>query len=124
MIVKFAGGIVAASGTLCKDPITGKRIIVTTRKTPSSNPDKIRMYIRSAASYQRRKAPSEKECQLRQRFKEVTNAYLNMTQDEKEQYEQRWKKSRYRFNGKTYGTLRGFIVANLYAEAKSGLNPN
>ena len=60
MIVEFAGGITAASGTLCKNR-NGSRVIVTTRKAPTSNPNKVRMYIRSAGSYQRTKPYSEAE---------------------------------------------------------------
>lgn len=60
MIVEFAGGIAAASGTLCKNR-NGSRVIVTTRKAPSTNPNKVRMYIRSADSYQRTKPYSDAE---------------------------------------------------------------
>lgn len=60
MIVRFAGGIESASGTLCKNR-NGSRVIVTTRKAPSSNPNKVRMYIRSASSYKRQKPLSDAE---------------------------------------------------------------
>ncbi len=67
MIVEFAGGIISASGTLCKNR-NGSRIIVTTRRAPSDNKYKMRMYIRSAASYQRSGKPSEKEMAARELF--------------------------------------------------------
>lgn len=67
MIVEMIPGIKAASGTLCKSP-NGKRVIFTTRKAPSTNPNKIRAYIRSAESYKRKTPPSEKEQQSRLLF--------------------------------------------------------
>ena len=67
MLVEFAGGIEAASGTLCKNR-NGSRVIVTTRKAASKNPNKVRMYIRSAASYQRSSPPSDAELAARELF--------------------------------------------------------
>jgi len=70
MIVEFTGGIVAAaSGTLCKSK-HGTRVVVTTRKAPSSNPNKVRMYIRSANDYQRKKPFSENEKHAQELFKQ------------------------------------------------------
>ena len=66
MIVEFKGGIESASGTLCKTKRS--RIIVTTRKAASSNPNKIRMYLRSNDSYKRKGKPSEKELAARALF--------------------------------------------------------
>ena len=68
MIVEFAGGITSASGTFCKNR-NGSRVIVTTRKAASKNPNKVRMYIRSAASYQRSSPPSDAELAARELFK-------------------------------------------------------
>ena len=67
MRVEFNPAIKSASGTLCKEK-NGIRVVVTTRKAPSSNPCKMRMYIRSAASYQRSSKPSEKEIAARELF--------------------------------------------------------
>ena len=67
MRVEFNPAIKSASGTLCKDK-NGIRVVVTTRKAPSTNPCKMRMYIRSAASYQRSGEPSEKELAARELF--------------------------------------------------------
>lgn len=60
MIVEFVGGIAAASGTLCKNR-NGSRIIVTTRKAPSTNKGKMRIYLRSANSYKRKQPFSDAE---------------------------------------------------------------
>ena len=67
MIVEFAGGITAASGTLCKNR-NGSRIIVTTRRAPSSNKNKVRMYLRSANSYIRKQPLSDAEIAARNLF--------------------------------------------------------
>ena len=67
MIVEFANGLTAASGTLCKNK-NGSRVIVTTRKAPSTNPNKIRMYLRSASSFQRQGKPSKNALAARDLF--------------------------------------------------------
>ena len=74
MIVEFAGGITAASGTLCKNR-NGSRVIVTTRKAPSANKGKMRMYFRSANSYQRTKPLSKAELAAQELFT-VRRAYV------------------------------------------------
>ena len=67
MRVELAPGIKSASGTLmkCKN---GTRVIFTTRRAPSSNPCKVRMYIRTAEDYQRSTPVSEREIQIRALF--------------------------------------------------------
>jgi len=68
MRVEFAGGIIAAaSGTLMKRK-NGTRIVFTTRRATSSNPCKVRMYIRTAEDYQRSTPVSEHEIQIRNLF--------------------------------------------------------
>ena len=66
MKVTLIPGISAASGTLCKTK--NARIILTTRKAPSTNPNKVHMYIRSAESYKRKTQPSENEQRCRTLF--------------------------------------------------------
>ena len=67
MKVELVPGIKFASGTLmkCKN---GTRVIFTTRRAPSSNPCKVRMYLRTAEDYQRSTPVSEKEIQIRELF--------------------------------------------------------
>ena len=67
MIVEFTGGIEAAHGTLYKGK-NGTRVIITTRKAPSTNPNKVRMYLRSAKAYKRKKPASDAEIAARQLF--------------------------------------------------------
>ena len=67
MLVEFAGGIETASGTLCKNR-NGSRVIVTTRRAPSANKGKIRMYLRSANSYKRKTPYSDAEIAAQELF--------------------------------------------------------
>ena len=67
MTVEFIPGIISASGTLAKSK-NGTRIVVTTRKAPTTNPCKTRMYLRRASSYKRKSKPSEAEQNARALF--------------------------------------------------------
>ena len=74
MIVEFAGGIMSASGTFCKNR-NGSRVIVTTRRAPSSSKNKVRMYLRSADSYKRKKPFTDAEIAAQELFT-VRQAYV------------------------------------------------
>ena len=64
-----------------------------------------------------RKAPlSANERAARDIFKRITTKVADMSDDEKLTYAQEWRKANYKFNGKKYATLRGFIIAKLYDE--------
>ena len=67
MLVEFAAGIQAASGTLCKNR-NGSRVIVTTRRAPSTNKNKVRLYIRDAETYKRKKPYSDTEIAAHELF--------------------------------------------------------
>lgn len=66
--------------------------------------------------YTRKSKPTEKETVARNRFAKAYEVFNNMTQDEKMKYHNEWKAAKYKFNGKEYATLRGYIIARLYAE--------
>lgn len=68
--------------------------------------------------YERKAAVSDKELEARNLFKKISEKVAAMTDAEKQEYARQWKKANYKFNGKKYCTLRGFIVAKLYAEEK------
>ena len=69
MQVTFIPGIESASGTFRKYK-NGDRIIVTTRKAPTTDTkNRTRMYFRSAADYQRKSPVTEKEMAARSLFK-------------------------------------------------------
>lgn len=66
--------------------------------------------------YERKTPPTANERAARELFKLVTTKVAAMTDEEKQTYAQQWKKANYKFNGKKYATLRGFIIAKLYNE--------
>ena len=59
-------------------------------------------------------APSEKELERRRRFAEAQAVYNSLTAEELKEYAKAWKAGGYKFNGKRYCTLRGYIFAQNY----------
>ena len=75
--------------------------------------------------YERKTRVSEKEKAQRNRFSDVSHMLSSMSEEEKVRYALEWRKANYRFNGKKYATLRGYIMARLFAEktdSKQSLN--
>ena len=70
--------------------------------------------------YKRKAAVTQGEMESRGRFKRVTEIYTSLSDETKQQYSREWKKAKYKFNGKKYCTLRGYIIARLYADMKNG----
>ena len=68
--------------------------------------------------YTRKTPLSNAEIRTRQRFTLVSRQLREMTDEQKRQYNREWKQSKYCFNGKKYATLRGYIMARLYAANK------
>ena len=58
--------------------------------------------------------PSEKELERRRRFAEAQAVYNSLTPEELKEYAKAWKAGGYKFNGKQYCTLRGYIFAQNY----------
>ena len=117
MICTLIPGIQSISGTANKK--SRIRVVFQTRKSPTTNPNKVRMYLRTAESYERKSTLSEKEIAARERFKKCSNSFANMAEEQKRKYHKEWKAAKYKFNGKQYATLRGYIMARLYAENKN-----
>ena len=61
-------------------------------------------------------APSEKELERRKRFAEAQAVYNSLTPEELKEYAKAWKARGYKFNGKRYCTLRGYIFALAFAK--------
>ena len=59
-------------------------------------------------------APSEKELERRKRFADAQAIYNSLTPEELKEYAKAWKAGGYKFNGKRYCTLRGYIFAQNY----------
>ena len=69
--------------------------------------------------YGRRTKPSEAEIGARLTFANVSRIIKNMPEDKKMAYRKQWVKDKYKFNGKKYATLNGYIRARIYAEFKA-----
>lgn len=72
--------------------------------------------------YERTTMPKKEELARRARFAAITARVSQMSDEEKHQYAVEMKRDKYKFNGKKYCTLRGYIIARLYAEYKDGVN--
>ena len=105
-------GIESISGTMNKGH---ERIVFQTRKKRDGSSE-TRMYFRSAESYQRRTKITDKEIAIRQRFALVAERVRCLSPEARQAYADEWKRSNYKFNGKTYNTLRGYIMARMYAQ--------
>lgn len=81
-------------------------------------------YDRETGKYgYKRQAPvTKKEIACRAKFTLVTERLNQLSEDTKKQFAQQWKADKYCFNGKKYCTLRGYIMARLYAETEN-FNP-
>ena len=66
--------------------------------------------------YKRQAALSKKEIGARNKFTIVSRQIMNLTDEQRQQYANDWRAAKYKFNGKKYVTLRGYIMARLYAE--------
>lgn len=105
--VEFPDYMKGVSGTLRSITLndgTKRKVIVTCSKS-----GKQRMYLRDYKP--RTSKVSEKEQKQRSKFAEASQFYHNLSDEQKNAYQQQWVKSRYRFNFKKYATLRGYVIA-------------
>ena len=105
-------GIQNLSGTI-KSP-SGKKVIFKTFKRANGTTE-TRAYFVSPDSYQRRTKIKPKEIACRQKFSDAM-AKLNALSEEQA------KRSKYTFNGKQYKSIRGYIMARVYAELSAGVD--
>lgn len=68
--------------------------------------------------YTRKAAYSEKELASKARFAQIAAKIKALSDEQKAQYQKEWKAANYKFNGKKYCILRGYIMARLYDEMK------
>ena len=66
--------------------------------------------------YTRTTKLSEKELAARGRFAQISLLIKNLTEEQRTAYAKEWRSAKRKFNGKEYNTLRGYIMARLYAE--------
>ena len=105
-------GIAAISGSTKEK--NGKRIVFTHRA--GDKPGEGRMYIRPADCYRRTTPMSEKEIEAKVRFQRVSWQLNHLGEETKVKFAREWEKDGYKFNGKKYATLRGYIFARLHAD--------
>ena len=106
--VEFPDYMKGVSGTLRSITLndgTKRKVIVTCSKS-----GKQRMYLRDYKP--RTSKVTEKEQKQRNLFAAAASFYRDLSEEQKDFYQKQWKKNKYMFNGKKYGTLRGYVVAS------------
>lgn len=68
--------------------------------------------------YTRKAAYSENELASKARFAQIAAKIKALSDEQKMQYQKEWVAANYKFNGKKYCILRGYIMARLYDEMK------
>ena len=68
--------------------------------------------------YTRKAAYSENEIASKVRFAQIAGMIKALSEEQKAQYQKEWEAANYKFNGKKYCILRGYIMARLYDEMK------
>ena len=111
MKVVFMPGIASISGAMKSKH--GKTVVFA--HCQSDKPGQGRCYIRDA-EYKRSKPLTPGEQAARTRFHAVTQQLNAMSDEDKQRYAKEMHDARSRFNGKKYNSLRGYIMARLYAQ--------
>ena len=112
MKVTLPKGIASISGTFATSG-NKKLVAKTFRKADGSK--ETRMYWLET---QKRSTPvSPNEQANRARFAEASLFWKQLTLEERMRYTQAMKKDGYRFNGKEYASLRGYVIARFYQHA-------
>ena len=110
--VEFPDYMKGVSGTISTITLrdgTKRKTIVTCSKS-----GKQRLYIRD---YKPRTAKvSKNERDARTRFTAISEKIKNLSEEERMDYRKQWVAAKYMYNGKKYVTLRGYIMARMYAE--------
>lgn len=108
MKITLAAGIESISGK-------NGNMVFRTYKRPNGKTETC-AYILPRKGYRRSTKPSGNELAARSRFAQISLKLSNLTEEQRTRYAQEWQISDYKFNGKLYATLRGYIMARLYAE--------
>jgi signal transduction histidine kinase len=119
---EFADGIINVRGTLSKSSYEHKGKKYTTRVVAQvTSSGKQRIYLRR--SVERSSPVTEREQAARLRFKAVSDQVNAMSREEKQRYAQEMHDAQMLFNGKKYCSLRGYIMARLYAQIGDSIKP-
>ena len=88
----------------------GKKVV--TRVVAQVRNGKQKIYFRQDAE---RKTPlSQNEINARIRFAEASQYCRSLTQQQLDEYNRQGKKTGFKYGGKKYNTLRGYIMARFY----------
>ena len=68
--------------------------------------------------YERTNKPSDAEIDNRILFAKSAEYYKSLTPEQLQDYRDQFAADKFKFNGKRYNTLRGYIVAKFFAEHK------
>jgi hypothetical protein len=105
-IKSISGAMNVANGRQMVFKTYKKRAVDGTTKTET------RLYMMDRKE---RKTPlSENEMKARLRFKQATDYYNTLEEWQRAEYHHQWRADKYIYNGKKYGTLRGYIIARFY----------
>ena len=104
--------------------ISGKcgGLLYRTYKRPNGKKE-TRVYIlprkeNGKFGYTRKAAYSENEIASKVRFAQIAGMIKALSEEQKAQYQKEWEAANYKFNGKKYCILRGYIMARLCDEMK------
>ena len=115
MRIDLMPGIASMSGKLKSKSPYGKDMIFKTYRRPDGKTE-TRAYFAPKGGYQRTTPLSDKEIEARKRFARFSFIFKQMPEETKLQYAREMKAAKGKFNGKEYRSLRGYIMARLYAE--------
>ena len=112
---EFAGGVKNVRGTICRtvyymDGVKHTKSVVA--KVTRSGKQKL--YIRDSSESQRSTPVTAGELERRKKFADVCRTFANLSEDQKKAYALAMKKTRGKYNGKVYVSVRGYVIARLY----------
>ena len=113
--VEFFSGIENVLGTLAKKSYKVGNSILTDRvvaKVTASGKQRI-YFMRNEP---RTKKLSNAEINARTRFSQIAADIKALPEEDCKRFSQDWKQTNGKFNGKKYATLRGYIVARMFAQ--------
>ena len=113
MKVTLPRGIASISGTFCRARDGRKLVAKTFRRADGTT--ETRMYW--MAPQQRSTPVTEQETSNRSRFAQAALFFRQLSDEDKQRYAQEMKKHNYRFDGKDYASLRGYVMARFYKNA-------
>ena len=116
----FDSGIKNVRGTISKTVHKFGSETYVTRVVASVRGGKQRVYIRKYTP--RKTRVTEKEIAIRDLFTRTMTVVNSLSEERRRQFAEEAKRDKYKFNGKTYMSIHGYIKARVYAELKAGVD--